>query len=71
MAYREYVVTDEAVVQAKHVGIMTNVRSRVTSMARSAAPYRHPRCNRRYRRFIMLVEGVVITRVERVDGKTL
>ena len=69
--FREYTVTDEAVVAARRAGVEGDVRARVSRMARRSAPFAHPDGNKRFRRYVLRVEGQTVTNVALVEGETV
>jgi hypothetical protein len=68
MGFRTYVVTDEAVVAARRAGIVEDTRATVVHMARRSAPYDHPRGNKRFRKYILMIEGGAVIDVVHADG---
>jgi hypothetical protein len=50
-------ISDQAITQAKRLGIGGNVSARLARMARRAANLTHPLGNRRFDEFVLRVDG--------------
>jgi hypothetical protein len=63
---REYSVTEEAVAQAKELGIGGEVAKRLARMAKRSAPLTHPEGNRRFDAFVLRVHDRKVLSINRL-----
>lgn len=59
-------VSDEAVRDARDIGLCGDVRLRLARMARQAAPLTHPDGNRRFDQFVLKVQDKQVLAVNRL-----
>ena len=55
--FRVFDVADDALREARGLGMFGNVRARLQKMARSSTPFTHPNGNRRFEGFLLTIEG--------------
>jgi hypothetical protein len=63
-----YRVSDEALEQARQLGVEGDVEQQVKRMARDGTPYAHPKANLRHGRFLLKVEGNDVVWIGLVDA---
>ncbi len=64
--HRLYRVSDQALRQAREIGIGGAVVKRLQRMGMRSAPYTHPDGNRRFDDFVLSVQGKEIVGVNRI-----
>ncbi len=79
MGFREYIVEPECLEQASRIGLESGqcpacgsagetLEHLVACLARHSARYSHPKGNRRCGPYVMMVEGEVVTSIDRIGG---
>ena len=63
---RVYTASEEAVIQARKLGLGGDVAARLRRMARRAAPITHDEGNRRFEEFVLLIEDNEVKAVNRL-----
>lgn len=58
-------VSEQAIAEARKAGIFGNVAKRLARMARRSAPLTHPKGNRRFDDFVLLVKDRTVLSVSR------
>lgn len=61
--FHEYKVSDDALKQARTLGMFGNVRARLAKMAKLSAPFTHPDANRRYEGYLLSIKDDVLVAV--------
>lgn len=67
MAFREFVVTPQAVESARRAGLYGEVDKRIIRMAKRSTPFTGMQGNRRFNDFVLRVEDGQILEVSRYD----
>jgi hypothetical protein len=66
MSFREYRVTDEAVVRGREIGLYGATANRLSRAARRSAQYTGALGNRRFQDLVLTIEGDAVVWVNRL-----
>lgn len=66
--FQDYQVTEDAVRQARALGMWGNIANRLKKMAQESAPFTHPDANRRFEGYIMKIDRGMVVSVQRFES---
>jgi hypothetical protein len=66
VSFRLYEITEEVVIQAKHLGLFGDTKKRLQRAARRSVPYTSDLGNRRFLDFALTITDDVVVNIERI-----